>query len=85
LTSQGLGYLMISVSLPRLPAIITSIILLVQPVLSVGLGMILLGERPSPGQLLGVAFVIGGIAIATVPVARLRDGLAARRAATSDE
>ena len=43
--------------------------------------MLLLGERPSPAQLLGVACVIGGIAVATVPVARVRDGLRARRAA----
>jgi drug/metabolite transporter (DMT)-like permease len=48
---------------------------------TVGLSMILLGERPSVGQLLGVALVIGGIAIATVPLARVRDGLAARRRA----
>lgn len=75
LTSQSIGYLCISISLPRLPAVITSIILLVQPVMTVGLSMVLLGERPSPAQLLGVALVIGGIAVATVPVARLRDGL----------
>jgi drug/metabolite transporter (DMT)-like permease len=81
ITSQSIGYLCISISLPRLPAVITSIILLVQPVVTVGLSMILLGERPSVGQLLGVALVIGGIAIATVPLARVRDGLAARRRA----
>ncbi|HEY4634766.1 MAG TPA: DMT family transporter [Candidatus Limnocylindrales bacterium] len=81
ITSQSVGYLCISISLPRLPAVITSIILLVQPVVTVGLSMVLLGERPSVGQLLGVALVIGGIAIATVPLARVRDGLAARRRA----
>ncbi len=75
LTSQSIGYLCISISLPRLPAVITSIILLVQPVMTVGLSMVLLGERPSPAQLLGVGLVIGGIAVATVPVARLRDSL----------
>lgn len=73
ITSQSIGYLIISISLPRLPAVITSIILLVQPVLSVGLAMLLLGERPSPAQLIGVAMVVGGIALATVPLARLRD------------
>ena len=65
LTSQSLGYLLISISLSRLPAVLTSIILLAQPVMTVGLGIVLLGERPSPNQLLGVAFVIAGIAVAT--------------------
>jgi len=79
LTSQSLGYLFISISLPRLPAVVTSLILLVQPVITVGLSMVLLGERPSPAQLAGVALVIGGIAVATVPIARVRDALRASR------
>ena len=74
-TSQSAGYLLISVSLPRLPAIITSVILLCQPVMSMGLAMVLLGETPSSTQLLGVALVVGGITAATIPVARMRDGL----------
>lgn len=74
-TAQSLGYLFISVSLPRLPAIITSIILLSQPVVTMGLAMLLLGERPSPWQLAGVALVIGGIAVATVPVGRVRQAI----------
>lgn len=83
ITAQSAGYLLISISLPRLPAIITSIILLTQPVLSMGLAIVLLGETPSPTQLLGVGLVIGGIAAATVPVARLRDGLGRSRAPTA--
>jgi drug/metabolite transporter (DMT)-like permease len=83
ITAQSAGYLLISISLPRLPAIITSIILLTQPVMSMGLAIVLLGETPSPTQLLGVAFVIGGIAGATIPVARVRDGLMRARPATS--
>ena len=75
LTSQSLGYLLISVSLARLPAILTSIILLSQPVMTVGLGIVLLDEAPTAGQLLGVAFVIGGIAIATIPFERVRASL----------
>jgi drug/metabolite transporter (DMT)-like permease len=63
-TSQSAGYLLISLSLPRLPAVLTSIILLTQPVATVGLSMILLGEAPSNIQLAGVALVIGGIAVA---------------------
>ncbi len=79
LTSQSVGYLLISISLPRLPAVVTSIILLVQPVLTVGLGAVLLAERPSPAQLIGVALVVGGIAVATIPLARVRDRLRSGR------
>lgn len=75
-TAQSIGYLCISISLPRLPAVITSIILLAQPVMTVGLSMVLLGERPSIAQLAGVVLVIGGIAAATVPVAQVRDRVA---------
>lgn len=74
-TSQSLGYLFISLSLPRLPAMVTSIILLSQPVATVGLSILLLDEAPSAAQLAGVGLVIGGIAVATVPVGRLRDSL----------
>jgi drug/metabolite transporter (DMT)-like permease len=73
LTSQSVGYLLISLSLPRLPAVLVSIILLAQPVCTVFLSIVLLGEAPSIGQLAGVALVVGGIAVATVPVARFRD------------
>ena len=79
ITAQSAGYLFISISLPRLPAIVTSIILLSQPVISMALAMVLLRETPSTTQLFGVVLVIGGITAATIPVARLRDGL--RRAA----
>ncbi len=75
ITAQSIGYLCISISLPRLPAIVTSIILLVQPVISMGLAVVLLNEHPSPAQLFGVILVIGGIAVATVPVGRVRDAL----------
>jgi drug/metabolite transporter (DMT)-like permease len=73
ITSQSIGYLIISLSLPRLPAALSSIILLAQPVATVVLARVLLEETPSPEQLLGVTLVIAGIAIATVPVGRLRD------------
>ena len=75
LTSQSLGYLLISLSLSRLPAVLTSIILLAQPVMTVGLGIGLLHEAPKDTQLLGVALVIGGIAVATVPFDRVRASL----------
>lgn len=72
ISAQSAGYLFISFSLPRLPAVVTSIILLAQPVMAVFLAMLLVGEAPSAEQLLGVAFVIGGIALATIPLRGLR-------------
>jgi drug/metabolite transporter (DMT)-like permease len=66
LSSQVLGWLLISVSLPRLPAVVTSIVLMLQPVSTVFLGAVLLSESPSHVQLLGVAIVVAGVAFATV-------------------
>ena len=81
ITSQSAGYLLISLSLPRLPAVLTSIILLAQPVVTVGLAMVLLGEEPSRIQLAGVALVIGGIFFATFATGRARSA-GARESAT---
>jgi drug/metabolite transporter (DMT)-like permease len=69
LTSQVLGWLLITVSLPRLPAALTSVTLTIQPVGSVLLGVILLGEDPSALQLAGVACIVAGL----VSVALRRD------------
>jgi drug/metabolite transporter (DMT)-like permease len=55
------GWLLISVSLPRLPAAVTSVLLTVQPVGSVLMGALLLDERPSVLQLSGVALVLSGL------------------------
>ena len=66
LSSQVLGWLLISVSLPRLPAVVTSILLMLQPAGAVFLGAVLLSEAPSPAQLTGVAVVLGGVAVATL-------------------
>ena len=70
LTSQVLGYLFITVSLPRLPAAVGSILLFVQPVGTLLVASVLLGERPSPAQLAGVVLVLGGVVIAAVPIRR---------------
>lgn len=61
LSSQVLGWMLISTSLPRLPAAITSILLTIQPVGSMILGAILLGEDASALQLLGVAAILTGL------------------------
>jgi drug/metabolite transporter (DMT)-like permease len=68
LSSQVLGWLLISASLPRLPAALTSLLLTIQPVGSVILGAILFAEAPSALQLLGVAAIVSGLVL----VARVR-------------
>ena len=65
LTSQVLGWLLIALALPRLPASLTSVVLTVQPLGSVILGIVLLGEDPAPLQLAGVAIIVVGIVVAT--------------------
>ena len=59
--SQVLGWLLISISLPRLPAALTSMILTIQPVGSVALGIVLLAEEPSALQLCGAACILAGL------------------------
>ena len=68
LSVQVLGWLLISISLPRLPAAVTSVVLTIQPVGSVLLGIWILSEAPSPFQLIGVAFIIAGLLITTLRV-----------------
>jgi len=65
ITSQVVGYGLINLSLPRLPAVLTSIILLAQPVATVVFSAILLAEAPSPLQLAGVGLILGGVVYAT--------------------
>lgn len=64
LSAQVLGWMLISWSLPRLPAALTSVLLLAQSVAAVMLAMALLGESPSALQLGGVAILLSGIAVA---------------------
>jgi len=65
LTSQVLGWMLISSSLPRLPAGLRGALLLVQPVGAVALGAVVLGQYPSPTQLCGVLVVVAGVLVAT--------------------
>jgi drug/metabolite transporter (DMT)-like permease len=65
-SSQVVGWLLISVTLPRLPAALTSVVLTLQPVGAVLLAMLLLQEAPSAVQLLGAAAILAGLLLATV-------------------
>lgn len=64
LTSQVAGWLLITMSMPRLPAWMIGTLLLIQPAGSVILGYLILSERPSLSQLLGVALMMAGVLIA---------------------
>jgi drug/metabolite transporter (DMT)-like permease len=66
ISSQVVGWLLISLSLPRLPAALTSVVLTLQPVGAVLLAMIVLGESPNTLQLLGAASILAGLLLATV-------------------
>jgi drug/metabolite transporter (DMT)-like permease len=61
ITAQVFGWLVISVSLPRLPAARTSLLLTIQPAAAVIFAMILIDEQPSGVQLLGIVVVLMGI------------------------
>jgi drug/metabolite transporter (DMT)-like permease len=63
LSSQVLGWLLISITLPRLPAALTSVLLTFQPVLSVLFAWAIIDESPSALQLGGVALVLCGLLI----------------------
>ncbi len=80
LSAQVAGGLLIAASLPHLPAVVASLILLAQPVAAVGLAALILGEAPSGYQVAGVGLVLAGVAIGTVPLRRLTTRRADRSA-----
>jgi drug/metabolite transporter (DMT)-like permease len=60
-TSQTIGWLLITSSLPRLPAAISALTLLLQPAATLLLAYAVLGERPSLIQAAGAAVVCCGV------------------------
>jgi drug/metabolite transporter (DMT)-like permease len=69
-SSQALGWLLISITLPRLPAALTSVLLTFQPVLSVLFAWAILNESPSGLQLGGVVLVLAGLLIVSAGARR---------------
>jgi drug/metabolite transporter (DMT)-like permease len=59
-----LGWLLITMSLPGLPAWLVGVLLLVQPAGALTLSAVFLGERPSGPQLVGAAVMLAGVLIA---------------------
>jgi drug/metabolite transporter (DMT)-like permease len=62
LLTQVCGWVLVAISLPRLPAAVTSVSLTFQPVCAVLLAAAILGESPSTLQLLGAATILVGLA-----------------------
>jgi drug/metabolite transporter (DMT)-like permease len=79
LTSQVVGWLLITISLPRLAAALTSMLLLLQPVGALALGALIYEEAPSLLQITGVALILAGVVFS----ARGR-GRAAKRVGTPE-
>ena len=65
LSAQVLGWLLISSSLPRLPAALTSVLLLAQPVAALLISAVVLAETPKTVQLAGTGLVLLGVVLAT--------------------
>jgi len=63
LSSQVIGWLLITLSLPRLAAALTSMLLLLQPVGALGLGALIYDEDPSRLQIAGVVLILAGVVI----------------------
>jgi drug/metabolite transporter (DMT)-like permease len=70
LSAQVAGWLLISLSLPRLPAAVTSIVLLLQPVGAMVIAALALGEDPAAAQLAGAGLILAGVVVATSGRAR---------------
>lgn len=70
LTSQVAGWLLIGYALPRLPAVETATIILLQPVLTMIWAVIIFSESPSTIQWVGAALVLSGVGFVAISRAR---------------
>ncbi len=66
MVAQVGGWLLIAVALPRLPALETSVMLLLQPMATVLWGFLIFAEHLSAAQWAGVALVLGGVGALTL-------------------
>lgn len=82
LLSQTAGWLFITSSLPRLPAAVSSLMLLLQPAASLVLAAIILGQQPTVLQILGAVLTCGGALAASL--SSTKGGRAAARGAAAD-
>lgn len=68
---QAIAWLMITYALPRLPAVETATIILIQPALTMVWGAIIFDERPSGLQIIGAIIIMGGVTVVAWVRARL--------------
>src|ERR1700730_3940629 len=73
LTSQTIGWLLITSALPRLPAAISSLTLLLQPAAAMLPAAAVLGERPSLIQVAGAVVVCSGVLWVSLAAPTQRD------------
>jgi drug/metabolite transporter (DMT)-like permease len=66
LLSQTAGWLLITSSLPRLPAAVSSLMLLLQPAASLVLAAVILGQQPTPLQVVGAVLTCAGALAASL-------------------
>lgn len=64
LMSQVLGYPLINASIPHLPSVVGSVLLFVQPLMTLVAGVMIFGEIPTPGQLVGALILFCGVLVA---------------------
>ena len=64
LMSQVLGYPLINASIPHLPSVVGSVLLFVQPLMTLVAGVVIFGEVPTPGQLGGALILFAGVLVA---------------------
>lgn len=68
-----LGWLAITYALPRLPAAVSALLLLLQPAAALVLAAVVLGQVPDLLQVLGALLVCGGVLAAGAPSARRQE------------
>ena len=70
-SAQVCGWLLITSSLPRLPAALTSVLLLAQPAGALAVAAVVLDEAPTAVQLGGAAAILAGVVLATATRPRI--------------
>jgi drug/metabolite transporter (DMT)-like permease len=65
LAGTVLGWLLVATSSPQLPSHVGAVLLMLTPVGALALGALILGERPTPLQLLGCVLILAGSYFAT--------------------